>query len=486
MERPEGDAGPTRPVFHAPGAAPGPEPGPEPGSAGGPGFGSSFGPAGGSEPGPAAGATPWPERGAYAPPPPPPSNEPPTQAYGPPSGPPPPPPLPGHAVQGPPPPAGPGWPAEGGPQPYGPGERRRSRNGTFVLVVIIVAVVAALGGGAIGGVIGARQAGSDGYQLQGAPKGSTQRPAASVAGVADRVRPSVVDIKVSSLSSGEEGSGFLVQGGYIMTNNHVVASAASGGGDLQVNFNDGSRTAAKIVGRDASYDIAVLKPDDIGGRKPLPLGNSDSTVVGDPVIAVGSPLGLAGTVTTGIISAKDRPVTAGGEDGTQQSYINALQTDAAINPGNSGGPLVDSSGAVIGVNSAIASNSGAQPGQQAGSIGLGFAIPINKARQVAEQLIKTGKVKHPVIGALIDMSYSGDGARIAQDSRQGPGIVKGGPAEKAGLKAGDVITKIDGKPINTAEELLVDIKSHQPGQTIQVTYRRGGSEQTVKVKLGAN
>jgi putative serine protease PepD len=351
--------------------------------------------------------------------------------------------------------------------------------------VIIVAVVAALAGGAVGGFIGARQSDS-GYHLDSAPKGTTQRAPQTVAGVAQRVTPSVVDIKVSSASSGEEGSGFLVQGGYIMTNNHVVASAANGGGDLQVNFNDGTRTGARVVGHDSTYDIAVLKPDTTGGRKPLPLGNSDNMVVGDPVIAVGSPLGLTGTVTTGIISAKNRPVTASGEDGTQQSYINALQTDAAINPGNSGGPLVDSAGEVIGVNSAIQSSPGSsQTGQQGGSIGLGFAIPINKAREVAEQLLKTGKVKHPVIGALIDMGFAGDGARIAQNSRQGPGIIAGGPAAKAGLKAGDVITKVDGRTITSAEELLVDIKSHQPGQNIELTYKRGGGEHTVKLKLGA-
>lgn len=464
-------------------AAPGP--GPQTGPHSGPQAGPASGPPGGpyAAPGGAPYGTPGAPYGgtypgAYAGAPP--RTGEPTQAFGAPGG---PPPLPGQAVHGPP-PGGPGWPSDGSHDPHGSG--RGGGRGRFVGIVIVVAIVAALAGGTAGGYIGAQQAGpSSDFHLGSSPKGSTQRAPQSVAGVAQRVTPSVVDIKVSSAGSGDEGSGFLVEGGYIMTNNHVVSAAAKGGGDLRVNFNDGSRTSARIVGRDASYDIAVLKPDTTGGRKALPLGNSDGMVVGDPVIAVGSPLGLAGTVTTGIISAKDRPVTAGGEDGTQQSYINALQTDAAINPGNSGGPLVNAKGEVIGVNSAIAANPGSTPGQQSGSIGLGFAIPINKARQVAEQLIKTGKVRHPVIGALIDMGYAGDGARIAQNSGQGPGIVSGGPADKAGLKAGDVITKIDGKRIQNAEALLVDIKSHQVGQTISVTYRRGGTEHTVKVKLAA-
>jgi putative serine protease PepD len=233
------------------------------------------------------------------------------------------------------------------------------------------------------------------------------------------------------------------------------------------------------MGRDGSYDLAVLKID-VTDAPALQLGNSDTIQVGDPVIAIGSPLGLAGTVTSGIISAKDRPVTSGGGTG-QNSFINALQTDAAINPGNSGGPLVDANGAAIGVNSAIASL-GSNFASQSGSIGLGFAIPINQAKKTAEQIIKTGKATYPIMGISVDTSFSGTGARITTRSSA---IRAGGPAAKAGLRAGDIIIEFDGKAISNADELVVAIRSHNVGDRVTVKYQRGNLTLSASVTLVA-
>jgi len=286
------------------------------------------------------------------------------------------------------------------------------------------------------------------------------------------------------------GSGFIINGGYIITNNHVVTlDGQVKRAKLQVVFNGGQTTQAKLVGTDPFSDIAVIQPQGIRDLIPVQLGNSDSVVVGDPVIAVGSPLGLAGTVTSGIVSALNRPVQAGDQPGNaSQAYIDAIQTDAPINPGNSGGPLVSAQGQVVGVNSAIATLGGGSIGNggQSGSIGLGFAIPINQVRRVAQQLIQTGKAVHPVIGAVIDMSYTGNGARIANSgTRSQPPILPGGPAAKAGLRAGDVIVAFGGKPINSPDELIVAIRSHQPGDKVRISYRRGASRHTVTLTLGS-
>jgi len=215
--------------------------------------------------------------------------------------------------------------------------------------------------------------------------------------------------------------------------------------------------------------------------KALQFGDSEKVAVGDSVIAIGSPLGLTGTVTLGIISAKNRAVTAG-ESQSQNSFINALQTDAAINPGNSGGPLVDSTGAVIGVNSAIATL-GSMLNSQTGSIGLGFAIPINQARKTAQQLIKNGKATYPVIGVSVDMNYSGSGAMIAKNAGS---ISKGSPAEKAGLNAGDIITEFDGRAITSSEELIVAIRSKNVGDKVKITYKRGGTLKSATLTLTAS
>lgn len=344
------------------------------------------------------------------------------------------------------------------------------------------AVILALVAGVVGGSFGAGS--SSGFFNRGvnlvSGNNSIERKPDSVAGIAARVLPSVVSISTRSSLGGGSGSGFVIDSnGFILTNNHVVQDGASAGGKITVTLNNGDDYRAKIIGRDASYDLAVLKID-ANNLPALQFGNSDRVAVGDSVIAIGSPLGLSGTVTLGIISAKDRAVTAGDSDG-ESSFINALQTDAAINPGNSGGPLVDTTGSVIGVNSAIASL-GSSFTSQTGSIGLGFAIPINQARKTATQLIKNGKATYPVIGVSIDMGYTGGGARIA---KRVDAILPGGPAAKAGLKSGDIITHLDGKEITTPDELIVAIRTHNVGDRVSVKYLRDGKSAEASMTLVA-
>ena len=268
---------------------------------------------------------------------------------------------------------------------------------------------------------------------------AANRPPGSIADIAQRVEPAVVSISVQTASLQGVGSGVVIdKGGYILTNNHVVSAAATTG-TITVTFSDNTTVAAKIVGRDPLTDLAVIKVD-TDKLTVASLGDSSKLAVGDPVVAIGSPLGLMGTVTAGIVSALDRPVHVSGDESDTNAVIDAIQTDAAINPGNSGGALVDAQGAVVGINSAIATlpSSGTT---QNGSIGLGFAIPINSARDIATQLIKTGKAVHASIGlntrAVTDQT-SRKGAYIAQ-------VIPGGPGDKAGLKAGDVITLADGR-----------------------------------------
>jgi putative serine protease PepD len=366
-------------------------------------------------------------------------------------------------------------------------ERRGPATGLLVALALVIALIAGAAGGAAGYLFASRENDSvtvSGTNLGAAPARSVERPANSIAGVAAKVLPSVVQIRVQTASGGGTGSGFvLAADGFIVTNNHVVADAGSSG--VSVSFADGTTAKARLVGTSASYDLAVLKVN-AKGLAPLQLGNSDSVVVGDPVIAIGSPLGLSGTVTSGIVSAKNRPVTAGDTGGSDSAYINAIQTDAAINPGNSGGPLVNLDGEVVGVNSAIATL-GASLGQQSGNIGVGFAIPINQARRTVEQLLDTGEAQFPIIGASLDSAYDGEGARIASTASNGrQPIVPGGPADRAGLQPGDVIVAIDDKPVADSSELIVAIRSRSPGDTVNLTVHRGSDEESVKVTLGSS
>ena len=289
----------------------------------------------------------------------------------------------------------------------------------------------------------------------------------SIAEVVSRVLPVVATLEVVSRGSGASGSGFFVDGeGHLLTNNHVVSGAAEGG-SITVVLADGTREPGELVGRNASYDLAVVR---IGrtGLTAAALGNSDNVRVGDTAIAIGAPLGLSETVTQGIISALDRPVTAGGVG--ESSFINAIQTDAAINPGNSGGPLLNSRGEVIGVNSAIATV--ADLGQESGSIGLGFAIPINQAKRIADEIIATGTSTTPVIGVTLDLRYTGEGARIAA---VGPGST----AAAAGLQEGDVIVAVDGVDVANSTEFVVALRSNAPGDVVELTLEGGRTASVV-------
>ncbi|MEW9553480.1 S1C family serine protease [Nonomuraea sp. NPDC050783] len=457
-ERPAGG-----PVFGAPG-------GPE-GSGSGPVFGAPERPAGG----PVFGAPGGPEGPGGGP------------VFGGPGGGAPPPPPPRQALG-----MGPGWappPPLGGPAP----ERRRGP-GTGGLIAIALAIaLLASGLGSVGTYLLTRPSSSTGtdpsYSLGPVPTGAASRAPDSIAGVAARVLPSVVSLEVGNDSNteGASGSGFLIKNGYVVTNNHVVSLAANGG-EIQIQFNNRKTTSGRIVGRDPGSDLAVVKPEETFGTPEITLGNSDQVVVGDPVIAIGSPLGLSGTVTTGIVSSLNRPVIAGDDTGTsseEPAYISAIQTDAAINPGNSGGPLVNSRGEVVGVNSAIATLSRSVT-SQSGSIGLGFAIPVNQTRRVAEELISTGRAKRPKIGIVLDKEYRGEGVKITSTRVNGQDpVTPGGPAAKAGLRAGDVILEMDGLALQDGNELIALIRSKTPGSKITIKYQRAGQERTATLTVVA-
>jgi putative serine protease PepD len=337
-------------------------------------------------------------------------------------------------------------------------------------LVVIALLVGLLGGalGSVGGDLLSNQRGTSSNVVLPTFSSDVQVES-SVAAIAKAALPTVVSLQVSG-SQDATGSGFVIDAsGYILTNNHVIASAANGG-SVKVFFQDGSSYDGKIVGRNPGFDLAVIKVN-ATNLPTLPLGDSDKVAVGEPVIAVGSPLGLSGTVTSGIVSAVDRPVTAGGSGDT--SFINAIQTDAAINPGNSGGPLVNSAGFAIGVNSAIATLGSSTTG----SIGLGFAIPINAARRIAQEIIQTGTSSTPILGVMVDLGYNGPGARLTN-------VTAGGPAEQAGLESGDLVLEINGRSINGSTELVVAIRSYAPGERIELKIQKSnGTQRTVSATL---
>ncbi|WP_151479041.1 trypsin-like peptidase domain-containing protein [Streptomyces albicerus] len=372
-------------------------------------------------------------------------------------------------------------------------ESASGRRGRIKRALVLGAVLLALVSGGVGGAVGAyleRNGGIDDVELPQAGTEAKERAPDSVAGIAASALPSVVTLHVSGAEAQGTGTGFVLdQRGHILTNNHVV-DPAGGSGEISVTFSGGETAKAKLVGHDSGYDLAVVKVTGVSGLKPLALGNSDNVQVGDPVVAIGAPFDLENTVTAGIISAKERPITAGGEegDGSDISYVDALQTDAPINPGNSGGPLVDSKARVIGINSAIRSaDSGSDlEGGQSGSIGLGFAIPINQGKRVAEELINTGKATHPVIGVTLDMDYTGDGARVGTKGNDGGAPVnQGGPGDRAGIEPGDVITEVDGQRVHSGEELIVKTRAHRPGDRLELTLERDGKERKVTLVLGS-
>ncbi|MEW2114550.1 trypsin-like peptidase domain-containing protein [Streptomyces sp. NPDC005474] len=369
----------------------------------------------------------------------------------------------------------------------------KSGRGGLIAAVLVAALVAGGLGGGLGYTLAKDNDDSTTSTTVSAAQqtgGDLKRDAGTVAGVAARALPSTVTIEAES-SSGEggTGTGFVFDAqGHIVTNNHVVADAVDSG-KLTATFPDGRKFNAEVVGHAQGYDVAVIKlknaPSDL---QPLTLGDSDKVAVGDSTIAIGAPFGLSNTVTTGIISAKNRPVASSdGSANTKASYMSALQTDASINPGNSGGPLLDASGNVIGINSAIQSSSSGGLGTgQSGSIGLGFAIPINQAKYVAQQLIKTGKPVYAKIGASVTLTEGTGGAQISQKSTDTTAPVEaGGPAAAAGLKPGDVITKLDDHVIDSGPTLIGEIWTHKPGDKVQITYERAGKAKTVELTLGS-
>ncbi|ALV52055.1 serine protease [Streptomyces sp. 4F] len=368
--------------------------------------------------------------------------------------------------------------------------RRGRRRRALVGGALVIALVSGVAGGVVGVQL-ERNGGIGAVELPQAGVEAPDRDPDSVAGIAAQALPSVVTLHVSGGGKAGTGTGFVLDDrGHILTNDHVVEPAGKNG-DITVTFHSGDTAEATVVGRDSGYDLAVVRVKGVRGLTPLPLGNSDNVQVGDPVVAIGAPFDLAGTVTSGIISARERPITAGGEDGdgSDVSYVDALQTDAPINPGNSGGPLLDGKGRVVGINSAIRSaDGGLDPeGGQSGSIGLGFAIPINQGKRVAEELIEHGKAAHPVIGITLDMAYSGDGARVAAEGGDGgPPVSTGGPGAKAGIRPGDVITEVDGRPVRSGEELIVKTRAHRPGDRLELTLERNGEERTVSLVLGSS
>ncbi|MCL2534414.1 MAG: trypsin-like peptidase domain-containing protein [Nocardiaceae bacterium] len=356
---------------------------------------------------------------------------------------------------------------------------RKVGRSTLVAGAIVLALVSGGIGGAVGSLATSSNSGSNApvSNALNAPKASTSpasnAPEGSVQAVAAKVVPTVVQIQVAGSKGEGEGSGVILSSdGLIMTNNHVV-SGGGPDGKLMVAFADGTTTPATLVGTDPTSDIAVIKAQGKSDLTPIELGSSDGVQVGEQVVAIGSPLGLAGTVTSGIVSALDRPVSTSGETGNQNTVIDAIQTDAAINPGNSGGALVNMNGQLIGINTAIATAGG-----QGGSIGLGFAIPVDQARRVADELVKTGKATQAIIGVQVSAKDTTDGAVVVD-------VTPGGPAEKAGIPKGAVVTKVDDRIVTTGDSLIAAIRSHAPGDNVKVTYKdSAGNTKTVDVQLG--
>ena len=396
----------------------------------------------------------------------------------------------------------------GGTPPPAPAPRRRRRH-PIALTVGALAIAAVSAG--VGGVVASRVAPQDPATstvtqaspgTRALPTGNA--PIGSVEQVAAKVVPSVVKLETKLGRASEEGSGIVLsEDGLILTNSHVVSSirgaagpqdpsgppsplpgkpadpsAKPGGKTTMVTFADGRTAPFTVVGTDPSSDIAVVRAEGVSGLTPITLGSSASLRVGQDVVAIGSPLGLEGTVTTGIISALNRPVAASGDASNQNTVLDAIQTDAAINPGNSGGALVNMAGELVGINSAIATLGGDSPASQSGSIGLGFAIPVDQAKRIADELISTGSASHASLGVQVSNDVSAQGAKIVE-------VVKGGAAATAGLPSGVVVTKVDDRVIGSANALVAAVRSRAPGDKLTLTYLdNGGAPQTLEVTLG--
>ncbi len=415
---------------------------------------------------------------------------------------------------------GPGGPPAGGPPPQPGAPRKRSRAGALAVGAVAVAVVSAGIGGAAASVIehhGQLASSADGAMPGGggAPgMPASNAPLGSVEQIAAKVVPSVVMLETNVGRASEEGSGIILSAdGLILTNNHVVATAANPGKALApreqrpapdegppdengpghdpdagppaagkpkttVTFSDGRTAEFTVVGADPTTDIAVVRVQGVSGLTPINLGSSANLRVGQPVMAVGSPLGLEGTVTTGIVSALNRPVSTTGETGNQNTVLDAIQTDAAINPGNSGGALVNMSGQLVGVNSAIATLGGDSPDAQSGSIGLGFAIPVDQAKRIADELISSGTAAHASLGVQVTNDKGTPGAKVVE-------VVPNGAAAAAGMPGNVVVTKVDDRTVNSADALVAAVRSKAPGDKVTLTYKDpSGDTKKVQVTLG--
>jgi S1-C subfamily serine protease len=364
------------------------------------------------------------------------------------------------------------------------------RSGRMRIALAGLAVGALIGGGAGAAVVALTD--STTTTANGSPAAQSvviqdPKTATTATAAAAKAAPSVVTIYVAGSSGSGSGSGvILTDDGYVLTNNHVVTLEGQGTGSVQARTADGHLYDAKVVGTDATADLAVIKLNNASGLTPATFADSDKVQVGDVAVAIGAPLGLSNTVTDGIISATNRAV-ATGSTRNDSTVIDAIQTDAAINPGNSGGALVNGAGEVIGINTAIATVASGVPGgdSQGGNIGVGFAIPSNTAQRIGQQIIEKGSATHAVLGvsarteSVTGNADIGNGALIVQ-------VNPNGAAAKAGLRAGDVITAVGKRPVTTSTELTAAVRSQAPGDTVQLTVQRGGSSQTVQVTLGSN
>ncbi|WP_156349521.1 MULTISPECIES: S1C family serine protease [unclassified Mycobacterium] len=393
--------------------------------------------------------------------------------------------------------------------PMPPGPQKRPRAGLLAVGALAIAVVSAgIGGAAATAVeLGTHSNNGSGHSITGGGAPSVpaaNMPPGSVEQVAAKVVPSVVMLETDLGRQSEEGSGIILSAdGLILTNNHVVAAAAGtpkppappgappggppggpGGGPggpapkTTVTFADGRTAPFTVVGADPTSDIAVIRVQGVSGLAPISLGSSSDLRVGQPVVAIGSPLGLSGTVTTGIVSALNRPVSTTGESGNQNTVLDAIQTDAAINPGNSGGALVNMQGQLVGVNSAIATLGADSPDAQSGSIGLGFAIPVDQAKRIADELISSGKASHASLGVQVTNDKGSPGAKVVD-------VVPGGAAATAGVPKNVTVTKVDDRPISSADALVAAVRSKAPGDKISLTFQDpAGGSRTVPVTLG--
>ncbi|SDN40386.1 trypsin-like peptidase domain-containing protein [Allokutzneria albata] len=378
-----------------------------------------------------------------------------------------------------------GIPMQGHQQQVPTRPRPQSGRGKLVAGALVFALLGGVAGGVGGGVLGYNLAlnGSSINALDAprpdASNVNSPAPAGTVEAVAQKVLPSVVQLQTQSGS----GSGVVLSSdGMILTNNHVVEEAAAGGGQIRIQFKDGRTAPAKIIGVDPTSDLAVVKADGVSGLTPVELGRSGNLRVGQQVVAIGAPFGLSNTVTSGIVSALQRPVRTGNEAG-DSTVMDAVQTDAAINPGNSGGPLVDMSGKVIGINTAIKTASGGQQ-QSGGSIGLGFAIPIDQAIRIANELRTNGKATHAVLGVTLSQQQAGSRSAVTNGAVVGT-VEPNSAAEAAGIKQGDVITKLDDRRISDADSLIAAVRSHNPNSKVKVTVSSGGAEREVELTLGS-